>query len=172
MVKSFNDYIKESLTGAISMDGNTVSNLNQPDYKGRTNSINTGRGGPGRGNAVPYQWGSTALSFGANPKEKNKKRKMGKKVMSFSSFSNKAIKEQEEANVVLNIPEKYKAEQTAITSLKDEIANIEQQLAAKKVDLNNKVKDLQTKMTTDQNQAAQSGTVQGTVAPSQTTPTS
>lgn len=147
MIKNFDEYIKESWIGAITMDRKPIDKLNQPDTKVRTSPINMGRGGPGRGHSLPYHWGSTALSFGSNPK-KNKKKMSKNHVDNFQKFTKKEDKKIEEDNgmVILNAPEQFKAEQEVINRLKDEITNMEQTIAAKKVDLNNKVKELQNKI--------------------------
>lgn len=86
---------------------------------------------------------------------------------SYKKFANreKKIQEQEGEIGIAAVPEQFKADNDAINNLKDIIARTEQDLAAKKVELNNKVKDLQSKLAAEQakiknQQSAQSGTAQ------------
>jgi hypothetical protein len=170
MIKSFNDYVKESAIGALSIQSR-VNDLNQPDSKNylATVSVPQGRSNYNRTYSGPNHWGGR---FGANPENKKTKKKMN--VKSFEAFQNaekKKIEEQNSGVDLLNVPEAFKADQTAITSLRDEITNIKQQLATKEADLNNKITELQNKIAAKNQQGSKSGTVQGTANAQQQTPT-
>jgi len=65
-------------------------------------------------------------------------------ISNFKSF--KKVEEQAQTTAV---PNQFKSENDAITQLKDVIAKMEQDIAAKKVELNNKTKILQDKMTAE-----------------------
>lgn len=97
----------------------------------------------------PTHWKSVALSFGSNPKKS--KKKMGKNyVDSYDKFrkkSQKSIDEQSNnGGDVVNVPDELKPQQVEINNLRDNILAIEQDLAAKKSNLNNKIKEMQNRL--------------------------
>jgi hypothetical protein len=73
-------------------------------------------------------------------------------IKKFKDF--KEVNEQSVTSAVLNIPEQFKADSDRINQLRDTIGLAEQDLAAKKLQLNNETKQLQEKIGAEQTKQA------------------
>ncbi len=135
-------FIMNESVGTVVISKDTKAAANEPDNKlPQGNIIHTSRG-----SSIPRQWsGSKYMTgkFGANPKSKKTKKKMSH-IKDFKSFT-----KVEEQTQVSSVPDQFKSENDAINQLKNTIAKMEQDVAAKKLDLNNKTKILQDKMSAE-----------------------
>ena len=134
--------MKENV-GTVVISKEAKDAANEPDNKLPTgNVIYTSRA-----SSIPRHWGGSKYmtgKFGANPKSKKTKKSKMSHIIDFKSF-----KKIEEQNQVSSIPNQFKSENDAINQLKNTIAKMEQDIAAKKLDLNNKTKILQDKMSAE-----------------------
>lgn len=134
--------MKESI-GTVVLSKQAKDVANEPDSKLPSgNLIHTSRT-----SSAPGHWGGTKYmtgKFGANPKSKKTKKKKMSHIKDFKSFT-----KVEEQSQVSSIPNQFKSENDAINQLKNTIVKMEQDVAAKKLDLNNKTKMLQDKMSAE-----------------------
>jgi hypothetical protein len=134
--------MKESI-GTVVLSKQAKDVANEPDSKLPSgNLIHTSRT-----SSAPRHWGGTKYmtgKFGANPKSKKTKKKKMSHIKDFKSFT-----KVEEQSQVSSIPNQFKSENDAINQLKNTIVKMEQDVAAKKLDLNNKTKMLQDKMSAE-----------------------
>jgi predicted nuclease with TOPRIM domain len=74
-------------------------------------------------------------------------------ILGYSQYLKSRKIEEQESSTLMNIPAEFSSENDAINNLKNEIAAIEQDLVAKKIDLNKKVQELQAKVNTANQEA-------------------
>jgi len=133
--------MKESV-GTVVVSKQAKDVANEPDSKlpsGNLIHVSRTQSAPGHWGGTKYMTGK----FGANPKSKKTKKKMSH-IKDFKSFT-----KVEEQSQVSSIPNQFKSENDAINQLKNIIVKMEQDVAAKKLDLNNKTKMLQDKMSAE-----------------------
>lgn len=91
------------------------------------------------------------------------------KIRNYKEF--KELNEQSATPAVMNIPQQFQGESNAINQLRDTIAATEQDLAAKKLQLNNLTKELQDKIAAETAQQAAIQAQQPAQPAQQNTPT-